>query len=226
MVILIKTCSQCKKEKPEQEFYKRKRSPDGLAWQCKKCCTLNTQLRRKVNGQLGRKGGPRKNTYWTASETEKLRELTDQFIPGYEIARIMDRPVGTIYQKNYELGFSIQRKDTPYIWKAMALGAARQRAKKKNIPFEITHLDVPEPTHCPILGVLLDYKRRPGLGQKNRHDNSAELDRVIPKKGYVKGNINVISRLANRIKLNYTEEFFEQNINTYQNILDYINWHK
>ena len=131
----------------------------------------------------------------------------------------MGRPVGTIYQKCSELGFSIRRKDEIYLWKAAALGAARDRAKKKGIPFEITHLDIPENESCPILGVVLDYKRRYGLGQSNRHDATAELDRIIPSLGYVKGNIDVISALANRAKSDATEEVLVK-------IIEYLRKHK
>ncbi len=33
----MKTCTKCGLELPESEFYKRKRSPDGLSYQCKMC---------------------------------------------------------------------------------------------------------------------------------------------------------------------------------------------
>lgn len=33
----MKTCAKCKKEKDESEFYKNKKSPDGLMYYCKKC---------------------------------------------------------------------------------------------------------------------------------------------------------------------------------------------
>jgi hypothetical protein len=37
-------------------------------------------------------------------------------------------------------------------------------------------------------------------------DNSPSLDRIVPEKGYVAGNIRVISQRANRIKSNATVE--------------------
>ncbi len=33
----MKTCSKCKEQKPLSEFHKQRKSPDGLAWYCKKC---------------------------------------------------------------------------------------------------------------------------------------------------------------------------------------------
>ena len=37
-------------------------------------------------------------------------------------------------------------------------------------------------------------------------DNSPNLDRIFPKKGYVPGNVRVISQRANRIKSDATVE--------------------
>jgi len=111
---------------------------------------------------------------------------------------------------NYDKHHTRIRKDIPYRWKNGALGSARQRSREKSLPFDIVHTDLPEPTHCPALGIELDYRRNKGLGQKGRHDGSAELDRTIPEKGYVKGNINVLSARANKLKNNGTIEEFEK----------------
>ena len=48
---------------------------------------------------------------------------------------------------------------------------------------------------CPVLGIL--YKT--GV-DKRPIDTSPTLDRIDPKRGYVPGNVVVISLLANRIK--------------------------
>lgn len=52
------------------------------------------------------------------------------------------------------------------------------------------------PTHCPALGIPLV----PGIGVA--HDGSPQLDRLVPEMGYVRGNVVVISKLANTIKQN------------------------
>lgn len=52
---------------------------------------------------------------------------------------------------------------------------------------------------CPILNVEIRY----GGGEKN--DYSASLDRINPKKGYIKGNVQVISLKANLMKSNANE---------------------
>lgn len=46
-------------------------------------------------------------------------------------------------------------------------------------------------------------------GAKVLHDGSPTLDRIVPEKGYVKGNVAVISHKANRIKNNGSLEELE-----------------
>ena len=78
------------------------------------------------------------------------------------------------------------------------LNAARARAKKRGIPFDIELGDLNYPDVCPILGIPLI--RRSG----SFHQNSPTIDRIDPAKGYTKGNVHVVSFRANRIKWNAT----------------------
>ena len=75
---------------------------------------------------------------------------------------------------------------------------ARVRALKKGIEFDIdTYKDVPEiPEFCPI------YKIPLFVGKGVSTDNSPTLDRIDNNKGYIKGNIHIISRKANQMKSN------------------------
>jgi hypothetical protein len=73
---------------------------------------------------------------------------------------------------------------------------ARVRARAAGVPFTIVASDVIIPTNCPILGIPLFQ----ALGRKGGADNSPSLDRVEPERGYVPGNILVISNRANRLK--------------------------
>jgi hypothetical protein len=79
--------------------------------------------------------------------------------------------------------------------------AAKQRARNLGLPFDIEVSDVVIPPRCPVLGVPLKRKSNRGGG-----DASPSLDRIVPERGYVKGNIAVISNKANRIKSNATPE--------------------
>ena len=80
---------------------------------------------------------------------------------------------------------------------------AKSRAKKRGIEFNITKNDIIIPTHCPILGIELKQNCKTGAGGK---DNSYSLDRIDPTKGYIKGNVQVISHKANSMKFSATKE--------------------
>lgn len=76
----------------------------------------------------------------------------------------------------------------------------RTRARRFGVPFDLTAADLTIPTHCPVLGVPLR-----GFGE-GRAENAPEFDRLVPALGYVKGNVAIISRRANRLKNDGTVE--------------------
>ncbi len=77
---------------------------------------------------------------------------------------------------------------------------ARKRAKEKGLPFSIEVSDIVIPEHCPILGITLEKGEGPAV------DGSPSIDKIVPNLGYVKGNIQVISKKANIMKSNATKE--------------------
>lgn len=87
----------------------------------------------------------------------------------------------------------IYRRKNP---NGMLYHLAKQRAKKCGIEFNLSKEDIVIPTVCPVLNIEL----RPNIGGRAASDNSPTLDRIHPKIGYIKGNIIVISSLANKIK--------------------------
>lgn len=83
-----------------------------------------------------------------------------------------------------------------YLWRS-----AKNRAKMLSIAFDLTPDDIVIPTVCPVLGFPLEkgiFKRG-----KNR-EFCPSIDRIDSTKGYVKGNVRVISYRANRWKSNMT----------------------
>lgn len=90
-----------------------------------------------------------------------------------------------------------RRKADPKNIKAFLLRHAKARAVDKNIPFTITEDDLILPEMCPVFN-------RPFSKSCRRLGYS--LDRIIPELGYVPGNIQVISQLANAMKWDSTRE--------------------
>lgn len=76
---------------------------------------------------------------------------------------------------------------------------ARARARKAGMDATIRSVDLDWPTHCPVLGIELDYTTP--VGQRPlRGANLPSLDRWDNAKGYVLGNVRVISLRANLLK--------------------------
>jgi hypothetical protein len=75
---------------------------------------------------------------------------------------------------------------------------ARHRAKKHSREFDLKVSDIVIPDVCPILGIPLFHAT--GVSS----DNSPSLDRIDNDKGYVRGNVCVISNKANRLKRHLT----------------------
>jgi hypothetical protein len=88
------------------------------------------------------------------------------------------------------------------------LKRAEKRAKDRGILFDIDLSDIDIPETCPILNIKLEVGK--GRGPS---DTSPSLDRIDPSKGYVKGNVMVISMRANKIKSDVLLEDIEKVLN-------------
>lgn len=62
--------------------------------------------------------------------------------------------------------------------------------------------DITWPSHCPILGLKLEYNSP----FDKKVETSLSFDRIDSSKGYIKGNVHIISWRANRIKNDGTAE--------------------
>ena len=74
----------------------------------------------------------------------------------------------------------------------------KKRSRKKGIECNInSYKEIEIPTHCPYLNIEISY-------DGTRGKNAASIDKIIPELGYTKGNIQIISMLANQMKSNAT----------------------
>jgi hypothetical protein len=93
--------------------------------------------------------------------------------------------------------------------------SAKKRALQKGLEFNIELRDIHIPKKCSILKVPLICSTR----------YSPSIDRIYPDKGYVKGNIAVISVLANSMKANATPKellIFARNIKKYMDLYEEV----
>lgn len=90
------------------------------------------------------------------------------------------------------------------------LARAKARAKSAEMGFNIDITDIVIPLTCPILGIPLKTHE----GSSGGRDDSPALDRVDNNLGYIKGNVLVVSHLANMMKSSASEK----------NLLDFAKW--
>lgn len=79
------------------------------------------------------------------------------------------------------------------------------RAKKSELGFDLEIEDVIWNEFCPYLNIELNYE----TGRGGIFNDTAVFDRIDPNKGYVKGNVQTISDLANRMKTNASQKELE-----------------
>ncbi len=76
----------------------------------------------------------------------------------------------------------------------------KKRAIKNNIPFTIKMSELIVPEVCPVFGIPL-FRRKGSMC-----NNSPSIDKIINERGYVKGNVWIISMRANRVKNSLTKD--------------------
>ena len=142
----MKLCPKCRAEKPESEFFKNRRTKDGLGVYCKVCAVASN------------KSSP-------STSSKRRKEWRDGNLESEMIS------------------------------------SSKKRARKAGVPHAITKSDIIIPDVCPVLGIPL----YPGTGRGPQH-NAPSLDRIVPELGYVPGNVQVISHLANSMKRDATPD--------------------
>jgi hypothetical protein len=85
--------------------------------------------------------------------------------------------------------------------RAVLLSIARDRSRLLGFSCDLETTDIQIPEKCPYLGIPLTDGRLDG-----KQKSSMSIDRIDPTKGYVKGNVQIISWLANRMKTDATVE--------------------
>lgn len=79
----------------------------------------------------------------------------------------------------------------------------RQNSKHRH-DWNISMSDLEWPLICPVLGIPLDWFA------ESRQENSPSIDRLDSSKGYIKGNVAIMSWRANRIKNDGTAKEHQQ----------------
>lgn len=172
----MKPCCTCKIPKPLTDFYKDKSTHDGHEYQCIACRKLSRIARRDILQE-------RKRAY-NKKHKERINKTS-------KLYRDNNKERITEWQTNRMATYRPQH----------LLNATKRSARSKGIEHTITLDDIVIPDKCPYLGVELTHV----MGSGRVHTNSS-IDRIDNSKGYIKGNIHVISVLANTMKNSATNE--------------------
>lgn len=88
--------------------------------------------------------------------------------------------------------------------KRMLVQAARSRAQRRQMDFDLDVTRIHWPTHCPVFETAFNY------GAPHKKGEGPSLDRLDNSKGYTLDNIAVISLRANTLKNNATADELEK----------------
>lgn len=134
---------------------------------------------------------------WRAKNPEKYKKFRELEVQKHRNKSDKDEKFRLEHnRKSRERYHNSKRKDpVRYL-----LRAAKARASKTGKEFNLDRSDIFIPEVCPVLGIALEQH------DNQAQNNSVTLDRIDCSKGYVKGNVQVLSRKANAMKLDASRE--------------------
>jgi len=202
-----RVCKICKVEKDIKDFSKHTAVKSGYLFNCKECCYKKrksiyhprVELPQKCNKcgkvkpsncfldapMLLRGIKPRCidciNEQRRAAEYHKVSNANKK-------ARMLIDPEYKKHINNLKLENAKKHREQKLVTEA------KKRAFYKKLDFNITKEDIKIPEKCPVLLIPLIF------GNKDGYENSPSLDRIDNSKGYIKGNIQIISKKANSMK--------------------------
>lgn len=201
-------CYKCGEIKPISEFCSDKRNPCGHSTLCKECKRkMDREYHKKVmEDPLRHAEENKKRKEWKANNKEKVKASWTEY---------NNRPEVKQRKQEWQESNTTKSVISEEKYKKEMLRHAKNRADDKNLPFNITLEDLVIPERCPILDTPLLWQ---DSHKWTNPENVPSLDKIIPEKGYVKGNICVISMKANMMKQDATKEqllAFAKNIGKY-----------
>lgn len=131
---------------------------------------------------------PENQSKWRKNNAEKYKAYQDSY-----------------RKNNLERFNATQKKWMAEHPKKAILISVKSRAKKANIEFSLTEEDISIPAFCPILNIPIK-RQYTNKGRTGPRSNSPSVDRIDNTKGYIKGNVHIISNQANIMKSSATPE--------------------
>ena len=135
---------------------------------------------------------------WAKANPDKVRANNRKHYEAHKEERLAYNKQWRLEHEGHNVAYN--KKWTAEHRAEALLRMARKRVKQDGVECNIDLSDIVIPEFCPVLGIKID------CSAPSRADNIPSLDRIDPAKGYVKGNVWVISWKANHLKTNNTLE--------------------
>jgi hypothetical protein len=209
----MKICKHCNIEKPLSDFVKTKLTLDGTISTCKLCA--NKKVRdRNFCVSLKEKSCCQCNKTKLAEEFPKNKQLPGGLHSWCKECSNKKNKEKEYYKNSQQVRKERRKNDPEFRAKinkqkqesrlrnisSVLLGECKRRALKKGLEFDLTIEDIVIPNMCPILLQPIEQ------GNKDNYKFSPSVDRIDNTKGYIKGNVQIISMKANTIKNSATIE--------------------
>lgn len=185
---MTKICSVCNTEKSTDEFHVNNKRKDRLNFRCKPCQLIYGKQHYKPEAQAKYRALHKENAKQYSIIYRRENEIT------------LKTKKKEYYKKHIQESKEYQVMLKSKNPEKYTYHKAKRRAKEHKIDFNLELQDITIPKTCSILGIPLFYQ---SVGVS---PNSPSIDRVDNAKGYIKGNIQVISWRANDIKGDATLE--------------------
>lgn len=178
----MKRCYVCGSVKGFECFNKHSRNKDGYQQECKDCRT-----KKRKDKVLNKPDQPRVGECLCCGKAFILLSKTRKYC---------SNNCRSIYNSTSiaRINWADKNLDRRMVYRA------KYSATKNGLPFNLSVEDISIPEFCPVLGLKLEKN------DNKQGGNSPSLDKIIPEKGYIKGNVRVISQRANMLKSNATIE--------------------
>lgn len=220
-----KTCTKCNISKSLSEFYLCKGHPQPHCKQCKKLYSKQykqtlknpeVKANRIARAEILKERRSRGVKLCRKCNTEQV--LSEFYVEKNGVTGSKCKTClaahNKIWQKNNSEKREIQRKRQKVNNPARFLyQSSKIRARQKNLEFNIQKSDIIISEKCPVFNTEFTYNRD--------RATSPSLDRIDNSKGYIKGNVIVISYRANELKRDSSVEDLTKIIDFYQNIDNY-----
>lgn len=153
---------------------------------------------------------------------DKIRILSDKGLSDLQISEILDISSSMVGYIRKRLKIKTNFIERTYNTstdrrKGYMIRNVKYSAKRRGIDFNLNYTDLELPAYCPLLGIKLNYTTR------YQDCDHATIDRIDNNLGYIKGNIIVLSRLANNMK---NQASFKEIKTFSKNILKLINYYE